>query len=430
VLSYVTLGGLASAIYNEVLQFFLIVIGLAPLAWMGLHSVGGWSGLKQRLASLSVAHGYAAGAYTHVWRYLGNSHENPIGVEWIGLGMGLGFVLSFGYWCTDFLVVQRAMAARSQQSARRVPLIASIPKMIFPIFVILPGLIAVVAPTMTTPVNPRSMTTSRASGHTEGILPPKLTSAGKVQYDTRGNEVLDYDLATPMMLVHYYPEGLLGLGLTALLASFMSGMAGNVTAFNTVWTYDIYQAYFRPNAADSHYVMVGRITTVAGIALSVGAAYLAASFNNIMDLLQLVFAFVNAPLFATFALGMFWKRTTGHGAFTGLLAGMGAACIHHGISLPQGSLPGVHGGSFGVHIVYASDLGQAFWTAIVAFVTCVMVTIFVSLVTQPAREDSLIGLVYSLTPRLAVRDKGWLRQPETLAIGVLIAALALNVWFF
>jgi SSS family solute:Na+ symporter len=209
----------------------------------------------------------------------------------------------------------------------------------------------------------------------------------------------------------------------------MSGMAGNVTAFNTVWTYDIYQAYFRPTAPDAHYVTMGRVTTVVGITLSIGAAYLAASFNNIMDLLQLVFAFVNAPLFATFALGMFWKRTTGHGAFIGLLSGMGAACIHHGISLPEGAAIGVHGGFLGVHIIYASDLAQAFWTAIVAFVTCVVITIIVSLLTEPRSESELNGLVYSLTPRLQVRSEGWYRQPETLAISVLLAALALNIWF-
>jgi SSS family solute:Na+ symporter len=430
VLSYVSLGGLTSAIYNEVVQFFLIVIGLTPLVFLGLRSVGGWKGLTQKLAVHSVAKGYAPGAYTHLWKFLGSTHANPIGVEWIGLGMGLGFVLSFGYWCTDFLVVQRAMAAESQEKARRVPLIASVPKMIFPLFVILPGMIAVVAPLTIPRAGAVAMSPAPAAGSFTGILPAKRSVEGKVEYDSEGHVVLDYDLATPMMLVHYYPEGLLGLGLTALLASFMSGMAGNVTAFNTVWTYDIYQAYIRPAAPDRHYVTVGRVTTVAGIALSVGAAYLAASFNNIMDLLQLVFAFVNAPLFATFALGMFWKRTTGTGAFVGLLSGMGAACVHHGISLPEGTQVGIHGGFFGVHILYASDLGQAFWTAIVAFFTCVVVTILVSLLMQPQSEESLTGLVYSLTPRLQVRSEGWYRQPEALAAIVLLAALALNIWFF
>ena len=196
--------------------------------------------------------------------------------------------------------------------------------------------------------------------------------------------VLDYDLSVPMMLIRFFPSGMLGLGLTALLASFMSGMAGNVTAFNTVWTYDIYQSHIKKGASDEHYLWMGRAATVFGIALSIAAAYVAASFNNIMDLLQLVFAFVNAPLFATFALGMFWKRTTGHGAFIGLISGTLAAAIHHGISLAGGSVPGVKGGYFGAHIIYRSELGQTFWTAIAAWVTCFVVTIVVSPGHTPA----------------------------------------------
>ena len=433
VLSYVSLGGLTSAIYNEVLQFFFIVFGLAPLSWLGLRSVGGWSGLKTRLAAVSVQHGYAPGAYTHAWRYLGAAQHNPVGVEWFGLAMGLGFVLSFGYWCTDFLVVQRAMSAKSQESARRVPLIAAIPKMLFPAIVILPGMIAIAAGSSSLAGAGAAANAGTAVTQTSpalGILPAKRNISGAVEHDTRGNVVPDYDLATPTMLLRFFPSGMLGLGLTALLASFMSGMAGNVTAFNTVWTYDIYQAYLRPSSDDRHLLWIGRMATIFGIAVSVAAAYLAASFNNIMDLLQLVFAFVNAPLFATFALGMFWKRTTGHGAFTGLLAGMAAAAVHHGISLPAGAVPGVHGGVLGVHIVYGSDLAQAFWTAIVAFSVCTVVTVAISLVTQPRPQAELHGLVYSLTPRLQTRHGGWLRQPETLAAAVLLGALALNIWFF
>jgi solute:Na+ symporter, SSS family len=420
VLSYVTLGGLTSAIYNEVLQFFLIVFGLAPLSWIGLQAVGGVSGLQQRLAVLATSHGYPAGAYTHAWRYLGSSTQNPVGVEWIGLGFGLGFVLSFGYWCTDFLVVQRAMTAETQESARRVPIFACVPKMIFPLFVILPGMIAI------------ALTQPHLGGvlSSVGLLPAKLSASGVPLHDALGNVIADYDLATPMMLVHFMPPGMLGLGLTALLASFMSGMAGNVTAFNTVWTFDIYRAYIKRSEPDAHYVTMGRIATVGGIALSIGAAYLAASFNNIMDLLQLVFAFVNAPLFATFALGMFWKRTTGHGAFFGLLAGTTGALVHHGFSLPAGANVGIHGGFFGAHIIYRSDLAQAFWTAIVAFTVCVTVTVIISLFTTPAAKESLRGLVYSQTDRLQVRTGRWYQQPEALAAGVLAAAVALNVWFF
>jgi SSS family solute:Na+ symporter len=423
VLAYVSFGGLKSAIYNEVIQFFLIVIGLAPLSWMGLRSVGGWSGLKQRLAEVALSHGYTAGAYTHVWRYMGSSQQNPVGVEWIGMGFGLGFVLSFGYWCTDFLVVQRAMSAKSQDASRRVPIFAAVPKMVFPLFVILPGMIALVAGSSAQTAHPGTTLAS-------GILPAKVGTSGALQLDASGNIIPDYDLATPAMLMHFFGPGMLGLGLTALLASFMSGMAGNVTAFNTVLTYDIYQAYVRPSAADRHYVVIGRWATILGVALSIGAAYLAASFNNIMDLLQLVFAFVNAPLFATFALGMFWKRTTGHGAFTGLLAGMAAAAVHHGISLSNGAPPGIRGGFLGTHIVYGSDLGQAFWTAITAFLVCVAVTVIVSLMTRPIEEQQLKGLVYSLTDRLETRRGAWYRQPETMAVAVLLAAMALNIWFF
>ncbi len=313
------------------------------------------------------------------------------------------------------------MAAESQESARRVPIFATVPKMVFPLFVILPGMIAAVA---------TAGVTAHGTVPAEGLLPAKLTASGTALHDSVGRIVADYDLATPMMLVHFFPSGMLGLGLTALLANVMPGMAGNVPAFNTVWTYDIYQAYLRRNAPDRHYVLIGRIATVAGVALSVAAAYLAASFNNIMDLLQSVFAFVNAPLFATFALGMFWKRTTGNGAFCGLFAGMAAAAIHHGISLPQGAPVGIHGGFLGVHLLYGSDLGQAFWTAIVAFSTCVAVTTAVSLVTRPAPEEHLRGLVYSSTDRRALRDEAWYRRPESMAAVVLVVALALELWLF
>src|SRR5205807_1692169 len=319
VLAYIFLGGLTSAIYNEVLQFFLIVLGFAPLVFLGLRAVGGWSGLVSRLAEHATAGGFAPGAYTHSWAFMGHASANPVGVEWFGLVMGLGFVLSFGYWCTDFLVVQRAMAANSMTAARRTPLIAAFPKMLFPFLVILPGMLAlVVSPTSgvrqgdqvitASPTSPTSITSTTSGASAAGIVPPKIDArTGAPLRDAAGRVVLDYDLATPMMLLHFFPAGLLGLGLTALLASFMSGMAGNVTAFNTVWTYDLYQSYVRPGAPDTHYLAMGRFATVAGVAISIAAAYVAASFNNIMDFLQLVFAFVNAPLFATFALGMFWN---------------------------------------------------------------------------------------------------------------------------
>src|SRR5881398_2002892 len=446
VLGYIFLGGLTSAIYNEVLQFFLIVFGFAPLVFLGLRDVGGWAGLSARLAGVAIDNGFAAGAYTRSWAFMGHASANPVGVEWFGLVMGLGFVLSFGYWCTDFLVVQRAMAANSMTAARRTPLIAAFPKMLFPFLVILPGMLAlVVSPTSgvrqaapivssTSPTSPTSITstTSTTSGApSAGIVPPKLDPrTGAPLRDAAGGVVLDYDLATPMMLLHFFPAGLLGLGLTALLASFMSGMAGNVTAFNTVWTYDLYQSYVRPGAPDAHYLAMGRFATVAGVAISVVAAYVAASFNNIMDFLQLVFAFVNAPLFATFALGMFWKRTTGHGAFAGLVAGTLAAAVHHGLSLPAGAGVGVKGGYLGVVTTFPSELAQTFWTAIVAWTTCFVVTILVSLVTKARAPDELRGLVYGLTSKPTDDVTRWYERPVSLALLVLAGAVVLNAIFF
>src|SRR5258707_787050 len=397
VLVYVLLGGLISAIYNEVVQFFLIVGGFVPLVFLGLKNLGGWQGLVERLP----------GAYTHAWQGLGSSGSNPLGVEWFGLVMGLGFVLSFGYWCTDFLVVQRAMAAKSMSAARRTPLIGAFPKMLFPFLVILPGLIAIALPTQPD-VPPHARVVVGAQPPGRGIIPLKVdASSGQPMLDKDGKPQLDYDLAVPSMLLHYFPPGMLGLGLTALLASFMSGMAGNVTAFNTVWTYDIYQSYIRPGATDAHYLWMGRASTVFGIAFSIGAAYMANHFNNIMDMLQLVFAFVNAPLFATFLLGMFWKRATGHGAFSGLLSGTAAAAVHHGLTLPAGAAAGIKGGWIGVVHTYPSEMAQNFWAAIFAWTTCFAATLVVSLFTRPRPERELVGLVYSLTPKPEEEPLAW-----------------------
>ena len=420
VLVYIYMGGLRGAIYNEVLQFFLIVAGFAPLVWLGLRQVGGWEGLKTTLGP----------TYTHVWAGMAHPATNRLGVDAFGLVMGLGFVLSFGYWCTDFLIVQRAMAADSMLSARRTPLIAAAIKMFFPFLVILPGLIAFAL--TSSPIKPpptRGVAAVHAPAE-QGVIPFKIDSAsGKPMLDSRGQPVLDYDLATPNLLLRYFPTGMLGLGLTALLASFMSGMAGNVTAFNTVWTYDIYQAYIRPGASDAHYLRVGRLATAGGIALSIAAAYLASRFNNIMDLIQLVFAFVNAPVFATFLLGMFWKRATGHGAFVGLVCGTVAAALHHGLTLPDGSLAGVKGGWIAVSHVYPSEMAQNFWTAIWSWSSCFVVTIAVSLATRAPDPARLTGLVYSLTPKVgAEAGRGWF-SPLFLAAVVLTGALVLNIIF-
>ncbi|HET9088081.1 MAG TPA: sodium:solute symporter family protein [Acidobacteriaceae bacterium] len=439
VLAYIFFGGLTSAIYNEVLQFFLIVAGFIPLAWIGLKDVGGWHGIQRTLQP----------AYTHSWRGMEHASTNPLGTQWYSLIFGLGFVLSFGYWCTDFLVVQRAMAADSQLAARRVPLIAAIPKMFFPFLVILPGLIAIALPTMTqhtvaqvqtAPVPGQARRADVLRGTTsdaalipmgKGLIPPKVDPVtGSVLTDSHGNPLLDYDLAIPNMLLHFFPAGMLGLGLTALLASFMSGMAGNVTAFNTVWTYDIYQSYIHRNGTDQHYLWMGRMATIGGILLSVGAAYLVTSFNNILDALQLVFSFVNAPLLATFLLGMFWKRTTGHGAFWGLLSGTCAAILHIGSTLPADAAGvGIHGGWIIVLHRYPSTMAQNFWTSGSAFTVCLAVTAGLSLLTEPRKEEELVGLVYSLTPRLSDSNLAWYQRPATLGICVLLMLVLLNFVF-
>ena len=433
VLGYIFLGGLTSAIYNEVLQFFLIVAGFLPLVWVGLKNVGGWSGLKAALPE----------AYTHSWRGMTNPHNNPLGVEWFGLSMGLAFVLSFGYWCTDFLVIQTAMASDSEESARRVPLIAAVPKMFFPFLVILPGLIAIAtstttqhamlqtAPTLNAPATqPAANDLSDPTKFNKGLIPAKVNPVtGKVMTNEQGQPLLDYDLAIPNMLLHYFPTGILGLGLTALLASFMSGMAGNVTAFNTVWTYDLYQSYIHKNASDSHYLKMGRWATVGGILLSMATAYAATSFNNIMDTLQLVFSFVNAPLFATFLLGMFWKRTTGHAAFIGLVGGTVAAVLHHGLTLPTDAHPGIHGGWIAVTHSYPSEMAQNFWTAIWAFSTNFILTVIISLMTKPRPENELVGLVYSLTPKPVEHHMAWYARPKVIAVGLIALLIALNLTF-
>jgi SSS family solute:Na+ symporter len=426
VLVYIFLGGLTSAIYNEVLQFFLIVAGFLPLVFLGLKSIGGFDGLEKA----------APPGFMHSWQNMGSPQDNAMGVEWFGLAMGLGFVLSFGYWCTDFLVVQRAMAAESMSAARRTPLIAAVPKMIFPFLVIVPGIIAVSLPSDTPMPAAAVAGTDGVELARKGIIPQKVDeTTNKPKFDANGKPEFDYDLAIPQMLLAYFPTGILGLGLTALLASFMSGMAGNVTAFNTVWTYDIYQSYIKSGASDRHYLWVGRITTVVGIALSVAAAYAATRFNNIMDMLQLVFGFVNAPLFATFLLGMFWKRATGNGAFFGLLAGTLAAAIHHGLTLPEGAVAGFKGGwlsNFGAPIVhtYRSDMAANFWMAIWAWTTCFVVTIVVSLFTTPRHDRELVGLVYSLTEKPKDDAGAWYLRPAVLGIIVLAMAAGLNVLFW
>ena len=375
VLAYTYLGGLTSSIYNEVLQFFLIVFGFAPLAIVSVSKAGGWDGIQERLADVP--------GMTSIWSNVGSASENPMGIEIAGLVMGLGFVLSFGYWCTDFLVIQRALAAKDLPAAQRTPLIAAVPKALFPFLVIVPGL-AAVALGMSLPTN------------------------------DAGAPVYDYTL--PLLLKEFYPAGMLGLGLAALLASFMSGMAGNVTAFNTVWTYDIYQAYINKKASDKQLLWMGKMATFWGVVVSIAAAYLVKNFDSLMDYMQLLFGFFNAPIFATFLLGMFWKRATGHGAFIGLALGITAGVSHHVLKV-QGV------------IHYSSDMAAAFYGAIVSWSTCFVITIIVSLMTAPRPEKEMVGLVYSLTER-PKQTVVWYMRPSTAAAVVVAVVVALNIYFF
>ncbi|HEU0226632.1 MAG TPA: sodium:solute symporter family protein, partial [Arachidicoccus soli] len=393
VLAYTYLGGLTSAVYNEVLQFFLIVLGIAPLVYLGLHHVGGWEGLKANVAPELM----------HVWKGMGSDKTNPMGTNYGSLIFGLGFVLAFGYWCTDFLVVQRAMVTKHINDAQMTPIYASIPKIFMPIIVILPGIIALALmktdPSYTIPL-------AKGGGY-------------------------DYNMTLPSLLQHFYPNGLLGVGLTALIASFMSGMAGNVTAFNTVFTFDIYQSYIKKDAPDNHYLKVGKVVTVVGIIASIATAYLAKSFDNIMDFLQLVFGFINAPLFATFFLGMFWKKATANGAFYGLISGTAAAAATHGLTIAEGK------GGWLAHMLhidplftFGSSMGQNFNIASVAFIVCFLVTWFISLFTKKREESALVGLVYSLTERQKTGHFVWYKNPVIVGSLVVIVTIIFNIIFF
>ena len=479
VLLYVLKGGLTSAIYTEVLQFFMIVLGFAPVVYLGLRDAGGWAAVKQKLSGVAVqpavynlsdsaAKTFQPDAWTSAWKpLLAGPAQNPMGIDLFAMVFGLGFVLSFGYWCTNFLVVQRAMAAKDMKAARNTPLVAAVPKMLFPALVILPGMIALAL--TATPgkeyhlpqaiISQARMTDAVASvrksaaGHADATSALKsLTSAAGTSFNPAKVQALlqaapgtpdatlaigiqdavvnDYDGVILSLVKRYCPTGLLGLALTALLASFMSGMAGNVTAFNTVWTYDLYQAYIAPNKSDEHYYWMGRVITVVGIVLSIGAAYFASMWTNAMDIIQLVFAFVNAPLFATFLLGMFWSRTTGTGAFIGLLAGTAASALFHACTISAGNLPGVKGGYIHAFWTLPSDMAQNFWLASFAFIVCFVVTVALSLATRRTKSDEeLTGLVYSLTPKQTV-DQAWYARPETIGIVLLAVCVILNYIFW
>jgi SSS family solute:Na+ symporter len=387
VLVYTFLGGLTSAVYNEVLQFFLIVLGIAPLVYIGFHQAGGLDGIIANVANAKL----------HLWKGMAHASTNPMGTDAFSLIFGLGFVLAFGYWCTDFLVVQRAMISHNLNDARRTPLIAALPKMFMPLIVIVPGIIL--------------------------LALQKQFSGFELPLNANGQT--DYNMTLPLLLSKLYPSGILGVGITALIASFMSGMAGNVTAFNTVFTFDIYQSHIRKNASENHYLYVGKFTTIVGILLSIITAYVARGFNSIMDLLQLVFSFVNAPLFATFFLGMFWKKTSSNGAFWGLLSGTGAAALTYSLTTAEGK-----GGSIANLHTFYSGTSQAFNIAWISFIVCFITTSLISLATTPKPEKELVGLVYSLTPRQRDPNRVWYKNPLWLGAIVVIITLIFNIIFF
>jgi SSS family solute:Na+ symporter len=388
---YVTLGGLRSAIFNEVLQFVLIWAGALLIPILGLVEAGGWSGLQARIAA------NASAEYTHLWSTLGNFKDNPMGIHWTGIVFGLGAIISMGYWTTDFLVVQRVLSAKDLRAAKMAPIIGAGFKMLVPFIVILPGLLGL------------------------ALLPVKLV--GETQAIATGGH--SYNEVLPLMLARYCGPGLLGLGITALIAGFMSGMAGNVSAFTTVWTYDIYRAFIKKDATDQHYVSMGRWSTVVGVAISVGTAYLVMDFKSIMDYVQALFSFFIAPLFATVLLGMLWKRASPAGGFWGLLAGTGSSIgMWAWVKMDPGALRYV------ALSPYARDMAENMYRALWSCLICAFVTVVVSLLTKPKPDGELKGLVYGVTDIPSESHVSMLHRPWFWAAVVAVAFVGLNIIFW
>ena len=389
---YVFLGGLLSAIFNEVLQFILIWLGALLISIIGLIEAGGWNGVVDR-----IHQNFPAQDFTHLWRTLGSFSDNPMGIHWVGIVFGLGWVTSFGYWTTDFLVVQRVLAAKDVRAAKMAPIIGAGFKMLVPFIVILPGLLGL------------------------ALLPEHLVgedvaaATGQHSY----NEVL------PLMLARYCGPGLMGLGITALMAGFMSGMAGNVSAFATVWTYDIYRPFFRKQAADSHYVSVGRWCTMLGVLVSIGTAYFVMQFHSIMDYVQALFSFFIAPLFGTVLLGMIWKRATPAGGFWGLLAGTGTAIgLWAWVKMNPSALRYV------AFSDQAKDMAENMYRALWSWVACVLVTMVVSYMTSPKPANELTGLVYGHTELPSEGHLPLYQRPAFWACVVGAVFFVLNIIFW
>jgi SSS family solute:Na+ symporter len=428
VLAYVLLGGLGAAMYNQALQFCLIMAGMLPVALLGLKKIGGWSGLKAAVPA----------GFLHQWSGVGHLGGHAFGIGAAVLVVGVGVVLGGGVWCADFRLLQTAMAARDVESARRAPLIAAAARVFVPLVLILPGLIAVGLPTPHTTIVIRNengavyheiTVVPPAEEAGQGLVPAKADAATeKPVMGAGGRAVLDYEMATPAMLLHFLPMGMLGLGLAALMACLMSGVASSLTAFNTVFACDIYQAFLAKGASDRQILKAGRWAAVGGMLIAIGAACAAMRFNSLLDAMVLVFAVVNAPLFATLLLGVFWKRATGHGAFAGLIAGVAGALVHHGLALPMGAQPGIHGGWIAVLRHPRSEMTLNIGTALIAFCLSLVVTAVVSACTEARPEAELTGLVHSLAERPPSHATWW-KRPEALAAAILLAAIAVNLIF-
>jgi SSS family solute:Na+ symporter len=384
VLAYITLGGLSSAIYNEVLQFFVIMAALIPLTIVGLHDAGGWGGLKDKIGQSKLGE-----AGLHALQGTDPGHvTNPIGATWIGIVFGLGFILSFGYWTTNFAEVQRALSARDLSAGQRTPLIGAYPKLLIPAVVVIPGMIALW----------------------------KIPNLGN------GDPDLAYNNAIPLLMNEYLPNGMLGIALTGLMASFMAGVAANVSAFNTVVTTDIIEPYILRDRPDAFYIRVGRYVTVGGVIVAIGTALIASGYQNLMNYLQALFSIFNAPLFATFIIGMFWKRMTSAAGLWGLVAGTIAALVTY------------VGYKWAGWFTFGSDLDESFWGAGAAFVVDAVVTVAVTLVTKPKPVEELQGLVWGMANEedaatATAHDKWW-ESPKLLGFGAIAIAAILTIIFF
>jgi SSS family solute:Na+ symporter len=389
---YVALGGLRSAIFNEILQFMLIWLGALLVPILGLVETGGWSGLKAR-----IAHNFPGQDYTHLWRTMGSFGDNPMGIHWTGIVLGLGWVISFGYWTTDFLVVQRVLAAKDIRAAKLAPIIGSAFKMMVPFIVILPGLLGL------------------------GLLDMRLVPES-VAVATNAHS---YNEVLPLMLARYLGPGLLGLGVTALIAGFMAGMAGNVSAFSTVWTYDIYRALIKKDASDAHYVRMGRWCTILGVLISIGAAYLVMNFKSIMDYVQALFSFFIAPLFGTVLLGMLWKRATAAGGFWGLLAGTVSSIAMWGwVKMDHGAL------AYIALSDKARDMAENMYRALWSWCICVTVTVIISYLSKPKPDSELSGLVYGVTALPSEMAVPLYRRPIFWAAVVATVFFIVNIIFW